>query len=315
MIGHRRFLFVCRCAAAALLAGLSVLGIASADCARSPLAFGVIADVQYADQDDSGQRHYRASLEKLRECVADLNTRPLAFTIQLGDIVDSGSANLDRVLAVFNELKMPQHHVLGNHDLSIGRDTVLPKLGLSSPYYSFSISKWRFVALDCSDVSIEGGWPEDSARYQQGRDWLDRLKREGRPYAEPWNGGIGEQQLQWLKQQLADAAAADQRVIVFGHMPVLAAASADWALLYNHEEIRRIIESSGIVVAYLCGHEHAGGYARQNGVYYVTIQGLVEAPQNAYAVVTLLEDRIEIRGTGSVPSRTLCLSLPVAASR
>jgi 3',5'-cyclic AMP phosphodiesterase CpdA len=315
MIGHRRFLFICRCAAAALLAGLSALGIASGDCAPAPIAFGVITDVHYADQDDSGRRHYRASLENLQECVAGLNTEPLAFTIQLGDIVDRGSANLDRVLDVFNELKMPTHHVLGNHDLSIGRETVLSKLGLGSPYYSFSIGTWRFVALDCSDVSVEGGWPEDSAHYLQGRDWLDRLKREGRPNAEPWNGGIGEQQVQWLKQQLADAAAAHERVVVFGHMPVLAAASADWALLYNHDQVARMMESSGCAVAYICGHEHAGGYAQQNGVHYVTIQGMVEAPQNAYAVVTLLEDRIEIRGTGAVPSRALCLSLPAAVSR
>jgi len=308
MIGHRRFLFVCRCAATALLVGLSALDIALADCASAPLAFGVVADVQYADQDDSGRRHYRASLQKLQECVADLNREPLAFTIQLGDIVDRGSVNLDRVLAVFNELKMPKYHVLGNHDLSIGRETVLSKLGLTSPYYSFSIGKWRFVALDCSDVSVEGGWHENSANYLQARDWLDRLKREGRPYAEPWNGAIGDQQVQWLKQQLADAAAADERVVVFGHMPVLAAASADWALLYNHEEIARLLESSGVVVAYLCGHEHAGGYAQQNSVHYVTIQGMVEAPKNAYSVVTLLEDRIEIRGTGAVPTRTLRLS-------
>jgi len=308
VIGHRRFLFVCRCAATALLVGLSALDIALADCASAPLAFGVVADVQYADQDDSGRRHYRASLQKLQECVADLNREPLAFTIQLGDIVDRGSVNLDRVLAVFNELKMPKYHVLGNHDLSIGRETVLSKLGLTSPYYSFSIGKWRFVALDCSDVSVEGGWHENSANYLQARHWLDGLEREGRPYAEPWNGGVGDQQVQWLKQQLADAAAADERVVVFGHMPVLAAASADWALLYNHEEIARLLESSGVVVAYICGHEHAGGYAKQNGVHYVTIQGMVEAPQNGYAVVTLLEDRIEIRGTGAVPTRTLRLS-------
>lgn len=289
---------------------------AACDCAApGAVSFAVIADVQYADQDDSGRRHYRASLEKLQQCVADLNSQPLAFTIQLGDIVDRGSGNLDRVLAAFGQLKMPAYHVLGNHDLTVGREAALSKLGLSSPYYSFTIAKWRFVVLDCSDVSVEGGWPENSERYQQAREWLERLKREGRPYAETWNGGIGEEQLHWLKQQLADAATAGQRVIVFGHMPILAAASADWALLYNHDQVRQLVEASGNVVAYICGHEHAGGYAEEHGVHYLTIQGMVEAPENAYAVVTLLEDRIEVRGTGSVPSRTLCLPLAVTATR
>jgi len=298
-------------ATALLLAGLSPLDAAGAGEAPAPLSFGVIADVQYADQDDSGRRHYRAALDKLRACVADLNTRSLDFTIQLGDIVDGGSANLDRLLPVFSGLSMPKRHVLGNHDLTVGRDAAYSRLGLSAPYYSFTIAGWRFIVLDCSDISVEGGWPEDSSHYLQARDWLDRLKRQGRPNAEPWNGGIGEEQLQWLKQRLADAAAARERVIVFGHMPILAA-SAEWALLYNHDEIARLLESSGAVVAYMCGHDHAGGYAQRSGVHYITVQGMVEAPETAYAVVTIQSDRIEIRGTGSVPSRTLLLS-PVAA--
>jgi 3',5'-cyclic AMP phosphodiesterase CpdA len=289
---------------------------AACDCAApGAISFAVVADVQYADQNDSGRRHYRASLEKLRQCVADLNNQPLAFTIQLGDIVDRGSGNLDRVLAAFGQLKMPAYHVLGNHDLTVGRDRALCKLGMAQAYYSFTRGTWRFVVLDCEDVSMDGGWPEDSERYQQAREWLERLKREGRPYAETWNGAIGEQQLQWLREQLADARANGQLVVVFGHMPALAAASADWALLYNHDEVRQLLESSGNVVAYICGHEHAGGYAEENGVHYLTLQGMVETPENAYAVVTLLEDRIEIRGTGSVPSRTLCLSLPVTPNR
>lgn len=297
------------------LASLPLFCVTSVSACAQTVSFGVIADVQYADQDDLGQRRYRASLGKLQACAADLKAQHLDFAIQLGDLVDGGRSDFDRALAIFDGVNTQKYHVLGNHDLTIGRDAAYSKLGLSAPYYSFSIGKWRFVALDCSDVSVEGGWPEDSAHYLQGRDWLDRLKREGRPNAEPWNGGIGEEQVQWLKQQLADAAAAHERVAVFGHMPVLAAASADWALVYNHEEIARMLESSGVVVAYVCGHEHTGGYAEQNGVHHVTIQGMVEAPQNAYAVVTFLEDRIDIRGTGSVPSRTLCLSLPATANR
>ncbi|MFB3879637.1 MAG: metallophosphoesterase [Armatimonadota bacterium] len=298
---------------AVLLAALSALGRAGASCA-TPLTFAVIADVQYADQDDSGSRHYRASLEKLQQCVADLNTKPLAFAIQLGDIVDRGSDNLDRVIAVFNDLKAPKHHVLGNHDVTVGREAAYVRLGLTAPYYSFAADKWRFVVLDCSDVSVEGGWPEGSEHYRQGRDWLEQLKREASPNAETWNGGIGEEQLQWLKQQLAEAKAERQRVIVFGHMPVLAAACADWALLYNHEEVAQLLESSGVVAAYICGHEHAGGYGQRNGVHYLTVQGMVEAPETAYAVLTLYEDRMEVRGTGSVPTRTLRLS-PPASSR
>ena len=54
------------------------------------------------------------------------------------------------------------------------------------------------------------------------------------------------------------------------------------------------------------GHDHAGGYARSGGVHYVTVPGMVEAPEkNAFAVVDVYDDRLDVRGFGSVPSRTL----------
>ena len=52
----------------------------------SPLfSFGLVADVQYADKPDRPPRLYRDSLERLRECVTELNRHPLDFTIQLGE--------------------------------------------------------------------------------------------------------------------------------------------------------------------------------------------------------------------------------------
>ena len=272
------------------------------------LSFGVMADVQYADRDAQGGRHYRQSLANLESCVADLNTKDLAFTIQLGDIIDRGKESFDRVLPIFNRLTMPKYHVLGNHDFPLPRPEVLAKLGMERAYYSFSHDNWRFVVLDTLDVSVDGGWPEDSENHTQAAQWLERLKSEGKPYAQPWNGGIGEQQKQWLTDTLREAEERGEKAIVFGHIPLLAEASSQWALLYNHQEIAAILEASGCVVAYLCGHDHAGGYAERNAIHHVTVQGMIEAPdQNAYAVVDLYDDRIEIRGVGKVPSRTLGL--------
>lgn len=293
----------------ALLPTLGCCSDAGHEVQKARISFGLIADIQYADKDPSGSRHYRESLTRLGECVADLNTQDLAFAIQVGDIIDSGPDSFDRVLPVFNRLRMPRHHALGNHDFPLPRPDVLAKLQMQRPYYSFSHGRWRLVVLETADICVDGGWPESSENYQQAEHWIERLEREGKQHAQPWNGGIGDQQKQWLQDTLAQAAAEGQRVIVFGHIPLLAAASAEWALLYNHDEIVEILETSGSVVACFSGHEHSGGYAEHHGIHYVTLQGMVEAPkENAYAIVDLYDDKIEIRGVGKVPSR--CLPIP-----
>ena len=56
------------------------------------------------------------------------------------------------------------------------------------------------------------------------------------------------------------------------------------------------------------GHDHEGGYAQQDSIHFVTFQGLVESgAENAYAIVEVYPDRLEIRGYGTVPSRSLAL--------
>lgn len=276
----------------------------------APLRFGVMADVQYADRDTVGSRHFRQSLALLEQCVADLNGRDLAFTIQLGDIIDRGEENLDRVLTVFQRLEMPRYHVLGNHDFALSRPALLAKLGMARGYYHFSRGSWRFVILDGNDISLSGGWPEDSPNRRQATAWFEELQSQGKSNAERWNGGIGQAQQDWLKETLRGADERGERVIVFCHMPALAAASDESLVLWNDEQIVEILESHPCVAAYVSGHDHAGGYARQDGIHHVSLQGMVEAPsENAYGIVELYADRIEVRGVGKVPSRSLLLAV------
>ena len=143
------------------------------------VSFGLIADVQYADRDDRGTRAYRASLGKLEACVADLNSRDLDFTIQLGDFVDRRPESFAQVLPRYDALTMPHYHVLGNHDFPLPRDQVLRTLGMESAYYSFSSGGWRFVVLDTLDITIGGGWPEDSDHRRQAKAWIEELRAAG----------------------------------------------------------------------------------------------------------------------------------------
>lgn len=276
--------------------------------AAEPLSFGLIADVQYADQEAWKRRHFREAIHKLEECVADLNSRGLAFTMQLGDFVDGGAESLDAVLSLYNRLNMPAYHVLGNHDFVLPRPALLEKLNMDRPYYSFSRHGWRFIVLDAQDLGVTYGWPEESENYRRGAEMLERLRQEGAANAEDWNGGIGPEQKAWLERTLREAAGKGERSIVFCHMPILAEASTPDLLLWNHEEIVEVLDSSRSAVAFFCGHDHVGGYAHHKGIHYVTMQGMVESPEaNAYAVVTLHEDRIVIDGIGDVPDRVLPL--------
>ncbi|MEQ8766440.1 MAG: metallophosphoesterase [Planctomycetota bacterium] len=273
--------------------------------------FGIVADVQYADKDTAGKRHYRTSLERLKRCVGELNRHDLAFVVQLGDLIDEpGEENLARVLAAWEPLKSPLRHVLGNHEFAAPgeRGDVLRRLGLTSGDYDFRVGSWRFVVLDSVDVSLSGGWPEGHPNRQQASDWLATLKESGNKNAQSWNGGLSERQTLWLEGVLSSARERDERVVVFSHLPLLEAASSEWHLLWNHAEVVRRLESSGVVAAVFCGHDHAGGYAERDGIHHVTVNGMVEAPEkNAWGIVEVHADRLELKGFGSQPSRTLPL--------
>ena len=115
---------------ATLLAGGLGLWPQPVSAQRLP-AFGVIADIQYADKPGSLSRDYKNALQRLDQCVDELNKQNLDFVIQLGDAIDGYGTNavasvkdLDSVLSVFNRLTAPKYHVLGNHCQSAGRETL-----------------------------------------------------------------------------------------------------------------------------------------------------------------------------------------------
>ncbi|KAJ9446618.1 Manganese-dependent ADP-ribose/CDP-alcohol diphosphatase, partial [Diplonema papillatum] len=96
---------------------------------RPMLKFGVIADVQYADEDDganfdkSRTRYYRDGLRKLRRAVDWWKREGVSFALDLGDVIDGGNGAkgeqdgaLRAVLAAFDELGKPVTHVVGNHE-------------------------------------------------------------------------------------------------------------------------------------------------------------------------------------------------------
>ncbi|MEE2888530.1 MAG: metallophosphoesterase [Planctomycetota bacterium] len=271
-------------------------------------SFGVIADVQYADQPNSGARHYRTSLQRLEVCVTELNKRDLKFVVQLGDFIDKGKTSFDAVLPHWKRLRTRKFHVIGNHDLPAMRSQTMKKLGLARSYYDFTVGDhWRFVVVDGMDVSLYG-YPRGHPNRKQATQMLQALKAKKAPNAVIWNGGVGKEQLAWIRRVLKDAARQQQRVVFFCHFPIHPKAGGAGLLLWNHRQVTDLMDEFPCVAAWFNGHHHTGGYAHIKGVHHVTFMGMVEAPKrNAYAVLDVFESRLVLNGVGKQPSRTLQL--------
>ena len=77
-------------------------------------------------------------------------------------------------------------------------------------------------------------------------------------------------------------------MVVLGHLPILLEASGPYYLLWDHAEVLELIESNSVVVAYLAGHDHAGGYALRAGVHHLTLPGMLEAPEETFLAIGML---------------------------
>ncbi|MHB0955436.1 MAG: metallophosphoesterase [Pirellulaceae bacterium] len=268
-------------------------------------AFGVIADAQYCDAEPAGTRHYRASPKKLSECVNVLNQLNLAFVIQLGDFIDRDLQSCEVLLPIFNRLKAPGYHVLGNHDFVVTADQVTDiaaMLGMQDRYYQFRTHGWRFVVLDGNDLSLIAR-PKGSPEYECALSLYTALKEQDAPHAQTWNGGIGEIQLKWLERQLTEADGAHERVVVFCHFPVYPANPHN---LWNAMEVRQVLDAHPCVAAFMNGHNHDGNYGEHHGIHYVTFPGMVETEEStAFAAVNVCAGCLQVTGYGRTPHRSL----------
>lgn len=289
------------------LACLALMALPEPAIDRPMARFGVIADIQYAAKPTEGARDYAGSLLRLRECVAALNREKLDFVVSLGDIVDGrGDQTAEDIRAVRRELDAldaPIRYVVGNHCLSAGRALYRREMPGRSTRFAFRVRGCEFIGLDALEVSLNGATPANQA---EGRRYL-----AAHPRAQSYNGAVGPGQLEWLGAKLRSARSAGRPAILFCHNPILPAATHPGLLLWDHAEVTDLVERSGAVALWLNGHDHAGGYAEHGGVHYLTAPGMVEAGQsNAFAVIEVYRDRIEVIGSGTFPNRTLAVAPP-----
>ena len=254
--------------------------------------FGAIADCQYCDQEGT-RRQYRLSPGKLERCIEDFNKRSLAHVVHLGDFIDKDWKSFDVVVPIIQKSNAPVYHVLGNHDFSVEdrfKNQVPERLGLSSRYYDFSVGKWRFLILDTNDVSLYA-YPEGSRKAKESKRVYESLGGDLTKYG----GGIGDTQLKWIRTRLERAQKRGERVILHSHHPVYPfTRHAAW----NAREVVATLEEFDCVAAYLNGHNHRGSYGIEKGIHYLTLKGMVDTTETAYATVSIYADRLEVHGKG-----------------
>ncbi len=277
------------------------------------LRFGIIADPQYAaaEPDLRLDRYFVNSLDKLAEAVRRLNAEELDFVLTLGDVIDRDFENFDAVLSVYAGLRHQCLFLPGNHDFKVAAERlgeVHRRLGMAAPYYDFVRNGCRIVVIEGSDISLFAPPPGDPRR-ATAEEMLRALQQAGAANAQPWNGGVGAAQRAWLSERLALAEEAGETVIVMGHYPLFPHNEHN---LWNAEEVAGLLVRSPAVAAYFCGHNHAGNYGEIGGTHFVNFRGMVDTErENAFALVEVFDDRIEITGFGREPSRSL--GLPAGA--
>lgn len=277
-------------------------------------SFGLLADVQYADDDTNVEldRHFRASVAKLRAAIETFNDHDLDFVVHLGDLVDHDLNNAGPLLEIMATSTAPVHQVLGNHDFASttsprGRSdpaAVIMAYGMDAAYYAIDRPGWRFLVLDTNEVGVIEH-PPGSDGAADGEALLARLRQQERPNANPWNGTLGTEQRNWLGEQLQQAASEGVRAAVFAHHPVFPDHHDN--LLDDHE-LRDWLAGFEALTVWFNGHQHAGGYGNYRGIHFLTLHGVVQSTSNAYAVVRVHPDRIVITGYDRQPSYDLMIN-------
>jgi len=148
--------------------------------------------------------------------------------------------------------------------------------------------------------------PNDVIGTQGGVDYFAGLSGRKLRYV-PFNGGIGERQIQWLRKEVVGARDRGDRIIVLTHVPMLPAASSHRTVLYDSDEVLKLLheDGAGRVVAVICGHNHRGGYAiDEEGVHHLTVHSPLTHGE-AFGWFEVHQNHLDLVGCGHLPSRSM----------
>ena len=263
---------------------------------REAIYIGVFADPHYAPDRQYGDRYCRDGLRKIEHATNTFNafTPDIACMVCLGDLVDGEITPGDARAAGTTAARFdgPRYLVMGNHDM----DTLTKAELLAAANFtntasvaSFDIDWLRCIILDAN-------------YHSDGHDFA--------PGDNPWmECHINVEQVAWLDDQLADAAANDMQAVLFCH-PQLDQHQTPKGpapnVVINHQAVRDVIDRHGNVLAAIHGHEHRGAAALIGSTAYITLRGMCSGPWpdvNAMGVLGLHPTGdVTLEGFGQQPS-------------
>ncbi|WOK96595.1 hypothetical protein Cni_G05302 [Canna indica] len=294
--------------------------------------------VQYADIPDglsySGvPRYYRHSILVLQRAVSKWNDHKVQFAMNFGDIVDGfcpkdkSLSTVQKVIKEFNGFNGPTYHMIGNHCLyNLPRNELISLFKMPSfdghAYYDFSPSPgYRFVILDAYDISAIG-WPKDHAITLTAMQILEKKNPNANKNSPNgmvglekrflmFNGAVGKEQLLWLDSILRDSSKNKEKVIICCHLPIHPKAASMKALVWNYEEVLKVIHSYKCVKACFAGHDHQGGYfVDTHGIHHRVFEAALESPpgSNSFGHIDVYHDRFSLIGTDRMKSTEMVFS-------
>ncbi len=263
------------------------------------LKIGLVADPQYENINPYVNRYPKETFWKLKEAIDTFNSKKVDFVQTLGDVINMNWTSFDSILPIYKYLNtsIVNYHLLGNHEFYIEKQfmtQLLNKLHMPANYYSFSKNGWRFIVLDGTEYAFFSLplYPDhEKLLYEYWESVISSNKYD-------CNGAIGPEQQAWLKARLDSSILNHEKVIIFCHFPIISSAGTSLNL-FNDYQIVSLIDKYPCVIAYINGHNHLGNYVTASNIRYITLKGMVETPQNSFAILNIYKNYILLKGFGN----------------
>eukprot|EP00754_Rhynchopus_humris_P034985 Rhum_TRINITY_DN16562_c0_g1::Rhum_TRINITY_DN16562_c0_g1_i1::g.163644::m.163644/K01517/ADPRM; manganese-dependent ADP-ribose/CDP-alcohol diphosphatase len=271
-------------------------------------SFAVFADVQYGTMKPSGMRYYKMSIAKMEEMAAYLkeNEQGLSFIVHLGDLTQDKGSYRNAVLKPLDKAT-PLYHVLGNHDF-IGAgsvEEVMAGFNMRDRHYvipsqAAEDAGYRLIVVDATHISTFGNKP-GSKEHGAALALSSKLKASRQQHWKDHNGGVGDDQIEWLDGQLADACRANRTAVLFTHSPLLTGLRNNDMHTWDRDKLLGLLEKHRCAKVWVSGHVHV----HRHVTYYLddahhahlwTTSGMVQTPNNSFVVVDVYRERLLLRG-------------------
>ena len=227
---------------------------------------GIVSDIHAASQkirakSTPGNTVYpNRYIQLLPESLEKMKKERTELVINLGDFTNNDSVkHAETIKVLTDQSEMEEIWVPGNHD-----DEETKKiLGMMNNYYFFDKHDWRIIVLDSS----EG--PDNKENFSAYVDY---------------DGGIGNVQLNWLK----DALKTNKDIAIAMHHPIWDKKTISY-INPIYSDFQKIIEESGHVRYVFSGHWHTSYWEKElNNINYYGIPALsLDGMEGFYKTIDL----------------------------